>query len=315
MEKSALEVQISEAESIAKELEKELESKRLELAEVSAEHEELVKKKAEWDDIISRFSASEIEEARVLLDEYNSVREREKNLKASSKAQLISLVNEIQSYEENFGQAHSVFNQKTNNFVLFNIGFIGFPLQSSIQFQSQRELEESEEALSQERLRLAEVAQQVAALQNELDSIPTQTEMFQYQQRFIELYMQMGSKHRQAKQYVTLYNTLVDVRNYIKKDIELLSKIEDVLHLATKPSYRDSFISNLNDIFNAVTAVQKKVLDRSATLSAEKARLTSEYNEVKERRRKFNYLVTKLRSECERNAKLRMQLSERNQDS
>ncbi|RCN40027.1 hypothetical protein ANCCAN_14026 [Ancylostoma caninum] len=296
MEKSALEVQISEAESIAQELEKELESKRLELAEVSAEHEELVKKKAEWDDIISRFSASELEEARVLLDEYNSVREREKNLKASSKAQLISLVNEIQSYEENFGQA------------------------------SQRELEESEEALSQERLRLAEVAQQVAALQNELDSIPTQTEMFQYQQRFIELYMQMGSKHRQAKQYVTLYNTLVDVRNYIKKDIELLSKIEDVLHLrlspfnaaffrATKPSYRDSFISNLNDIFNAVTAVQKKVLDRSATLSAEKARLTSEYNEVKERRRKFNYLVTKLRSECERNAKLRMQLSERNQCS
>ncbi|KAL6733230.1 hypothetical protein Aduo_003894 [Ancylostoma duodenale] len=285
MEKSALDVQISEAESIAKELEKELESKRLELAEVSAEHEELVKKKAEWDDIITRFSPSEIEETRVLLDEYNSVREREKNLKASSKAQLISLVNEIHSYEDNFGQA------------------------------SQRELEESEEALSQERLRLAEVAQQVAALQNELDSIPTQTEMFQYQQRFIELYMQMGSKHRQAKQYVTLYNTLVDVRNYIKKDIELLSKIEDVLHLATKPSYRDSFISNLNDIFNAVTAVQKKVLDRSATLSAEKARLTSEYNEVKERRRKFNHLVTKLRSECERNAKLRMELSERNQGS
>ncbi|EPB79121.1 hypothetical protein ANCCEY_01760 [Ancylostoma ceylanicum] len=247
MEKSALEVQINEAESVAKELEKELESKRLELAEVSAEHEELIKKKAEWDDVISRFGPSEIEEARMILDEYNNVREREKNLKASSKAQLISLVNEIQSYEENFGQA------------------------------SQRELEESEEALSQERLRLAEVAQQVAALQNELDSIPTQTEMFQYQQRFIELYMQMGSKHRQAKQYVTLYNTLVDVRNYIKKDIELLSKIEDVLSLATKPSYRDSFISNLNDIFNAVTAVQKK--------------------------------------ECERNAKLRMELSERNQSS
>ncbi|ETN73910.1 hypothetical protein NECAME_13330 [Necator americanus] len=264
MENVALDVQINEAECVEREVAKELEAKKLELAGTVAEHEDLVKKKEVWDSIVSRFSASEIEEARELLQEYNAVRDREKNLKASSKAQLMLLVNEIQSYQEKNGNAN------------------------------QREVEESEEALSAERLRLAEVAQRVAALQNELDNIPSQTEMSQYQQRFIELYIQMGSKHRQARQYVTLYNTLVDVRNYIKKDIELLSKIEDVLPLATQASYQDSFINNLNDIFNAVSAVQKKVLDRTTMLTTNKTQLTSEYNELKEKTRKFNYLVAKV---------------------
>ncbi|KAK6732567.1 hypothetical protein RB195_016749 [Necator americanus] len=280
MENVALEVQINEAECVEREVAKELESKKLELAGTVAEHEDLVKKKEVWDSIVSRFSASEIEEARELLQEYNAVRDREKNLKASSKAQLMLLVNEIQSYQEKNGNAN------------------------------QREVEESEEALSAERLRLAEVAQRVASLQNELDNIPSQTEMSQYQQRFIELYIQMGSKHRQARQYVTLYNTLVDVRNYIKKDIELLSKIEDVLPLATQASYQDSFINNLNDIFNAVSAVQKKVLDRTTMLTTNKTQLTSEYNELKEKTRKFNYLVAKVISDCERNERLRKQLSE-----
>ncbi|KAK6732566.1 hypothetical protein RB195_016749 [Necator americanus] len=274
MENVALEVQINEAECVEREVAKELESKKLELAGTVAEHEDLVKKKEVWDSIVSRFSASEIEEARELLQEYNAVRDREKNLKASSKAQLMLLVNEIQSYQEKNGNAN------------------------------QREVEESEEALSAERLRLAEVAQRVASLQNELDNIPSQTEMSQYQQRFIELYIQMGSKHRQARQYVTLYNTLVDVRNYIKKDIELLSKIEDVLPLATQASYQDSFINNLNDIFNAVSAVQKKVLDRTTMLTTNKTQLTSEYNELKEKTRKFNYLVAKVISDCERNERL-----------
>ncbi|CAJ0608288.1 unnamed protein product [Cylicocyclus nassatus] len=276
-----VEVQIKEAECIGSELEKELEAKRQELAELSAEHDELTKKEEDYNALLARFDPSEIEEAKALLEEYSNVREREKNLKSSSKAQLAKLVEEIQAIEDMGGQA------------------------------SQHELQESEETLAQERLRLAEVVQRVAALQSELDNVPSQTEMFQYQQRFIELYMQMGSKHRQARQYVTLYNTLVDVRNFIKKDIELLSKIEDVLPMATQAAYRDSFISNLNDILHVITAAQKKVVDRTTSLSSEKARLTSEYNELKERSRKFNYLVTKLRAECEKNERLQRELSKR----
>uniref|UniRef100_A0A0K0CZ43 Coiled-coil domain-containing protein 93 n=1 Tax=Angiostrongylus cantonensis TaxID=6313 RepID=A0A0K0CZ43_ANGCA len=174
--------------------------------------------------------------------------------------------------------------------------------------------------LSAERLRLAESAQRVAALRYEIDSVPTQQELAQYQQRFIELFNQnkdkmnqcnaglflramyfetkvitVESKHRNARQYVTLYNTLLDVRNYIKKDIELLSKIEDVLPLATKSSFRDSFIDNLNNIFHSVEAVQKKVTDRTAVLSDEKNRLVKEYNQLKEKSRQFNSIVDQLR--------------------
>ncbi|KHJ81554.1 hypothetical protein OESDEN_18759, partial [Oesophagostomum dentatum] len=93
-------LEVLQAECIANELEKELETRRGELAELTAENEELSKKQAEIDAVLSQYTQSEIEEARALLDEYNTVKEREKNLKASSKAQLTSLINEIQSLEE-----------------------------------------------------------------------------------------------------------------------------------------------------------------------------------------------------------------------
>jgi hypothetical protein len=39
----------------------------------------------------------------------------------------------------------------------------------------------------------------------------------QYQKRFLELYNEVAAKHRQTKQFYTLYNTLEDKRRYLEK--------------------------------------------------------------------------------------------------
>ncbi|KJH51417.1 hypothetical protein DICVIV_02431 [Dictyocaulus viviparus] len=257
-------VQEDKVRKVLHDLDEALAIKKKQLDEATADYDAQLKKQFEVEEVLSRFSTKEIEEARTLLNEYETVKENERYFKLSSEAQLSSLIDEIQSYQ-------------------------------NITVQSDTpDSEEAVKELSSERLKLAEASKHFAALMYEFDSVPSQSELSQYQQRFIELFNQIESKHRHARQYITLYNTLVDVRNYIKKDIELLSKIEDILPLATKASFRDSFIDNLNNIFQAVESVHNKATERTTALTAEKNRLLIEYNQLKERSRRFDTVVDQL---------------------
>ncbi|KAJ1348102.1 hypothetical protein KIN20_003333 [Parelaphostrongylus tenuis] len=137
-----------------------------------------------FDYILVNCLSQEIEEARGLLNEneYENLRENERNFKSSLKTQLMSLYNEIQSFEEASVNSN-----------------IGDPKQI-------------EEELSAERLRLAESTQRLASLMFETDSIPSQQELAQYQQRFINYSTKVT--HRKAvltdekNRYVTQYNQL-----------------------------------------------------------------------------------------------------------
>ncbi|KAK6037877.1 hypothetical protein COOONC_24618, partial [Cooperia oncophora] len=111
----------------------------------------------------------------------------------------------------------------------------------------------------------------------------------QYHKRLIELYNEMASRTRQTKQYITLNNTLVDVNNFLQKEFEMLTKIEEILPQAKQEAYRDSFIDALNTMNQAVEGVYKKLIQ----------------NEMNEERREFNRLVELMKVECERNQKLR----------
>lgn len=264
-EEAALDAQLERAKRYLNELDKEVEAKKNELAEVNEEYETLVERKRQEDEVFKRFTPEEIEQARTLLENYNSARKAEREFKEAARAELARLEEQIEQCK------------------------------ATPQEISEQELKEVEEQLAAEQLRLAEITQIDAALSYKLDSIPSQTEMAQYQQRFIELSNQMGSKQRQTRQSMNLYNTLIDVRDYIKKDIELLSKIEEVLPLATKESYRDSFIDNLNTILRSVENSQKKVNDRTVNLTEEKNRLTAKYNRLKDNRRQFNQMVEQLK--------------------
>lgn len=84
------------------------------------------------------------------------------------------------------------------------------------------------EKLKALRLQLAKKNRSIATLQRQLDEVPSRAELAQYQRRFLELYNQIAAKHKETKQYYTLYNSLEDSRVYIKKELSILNSISDM---------------------------------------------------------------------------------------
>lgn len=87
------------------------------------------------------------------------------------------------------------------------------------------------EALVAVRLRLARATRTTAALQRQLDDVPGRAELAQYQRRFLELYSQVAAKHKETKQFYTLYNTLSDTKLYMEKELTLLDSILENYHV------------------------------------------------------------------------------------
>lgn len=67
----------------------------------------------------------------------------------------------------------------------------------------------------------------VTSLQRQIDNIPDNIELAQYQKRFIELYNQISVKHKETKQFYALYNTLNETHIYIDKELTLLNSVYD----------------------------------------------------------------------------------------
>lgn len=86
-------------------------------------------------------------------------------------------------------------------------------------------LDKEKERLQSLRLQLARKNRSIVSIERQLDNIPDRTELAQYQRRFIELYVQVSAKHRETKQYYTLYNTLDDTKQYLMKELSLLNSI------------------------------------------------------------------------------------------
>lgn len=87
--------------------------------------------------------------------------------------------------------------------------------------------EKENETLRLCRLQLAKKNRAVISLQRQLDNIPDNTELAQYQKRFLELYNNMSLKHKETKQFYALYNTLNDTHLYLEKELTLLNSIYD----------------------------------------------------------------------------------------
>lgn len=41
----------------------------------------------------------------------------------------------------------------------------------------------------------------------------------------------VATKHRETKQFYTLHNTLIDMKTFMKKEVDMLNSIEDVQEL------------------------------------------------------------------------------------
>ncbi|EDS33899.1 fidipidine [Culex quinquefasciatus] len=177
--------------------------------------------------------------------------------------------------------------------------------------EHQRVLEVEQERLKALRLQLAKKNRAYVAINRQLDNIPDRTELAQYQRRFLELYNQVSAKHRETKQFYTLYNTLDDTKLYLEKEMSLLNSIyENYGNAMQTYNSREQFVQQFEQIVEGVrvnkTKVQKKCDDERAKRDALNAQLLA----LVEQQRKYAATVKQLTAECQRNEVLLAKLQQ-----
>ncbi|XP_049819343.1 coiled-coil domain-containing protein 93 isoform X2 [Aethina tumida] len=165
----------------------------------------------------------------------------------------------------------------------------------------EKELEEEHAKVKNARLLLAKKNRSVAALERQMDEVPNRAELAQYQRRFLELYNQVAAKHKETKQYYTLYNSLEDTRLYMQKELSLLNSISENYPEAMRSSAgKEEFIEQMR---NAVEGVRHSRLRAERNVAEERAkreRLGTSLHVLVETGRKYVAALRRLGVECRR---------------
>ncbi|KOC71140.1 Coiled-coil domain-containing protein 93 [Habropoda laboriosa] len=172
-----------------------------------------------------------------------------------------------------------------------------------------KEYEQQKEAVTKARLQLAKKNRAIASLTRQLDDVPGRSELTQYQRRFMELYNQVSGKHKETKQYYTLYNTLDDTKLYLSKELSLLNSIQDNYNEAmASTSGKEQFLKQFEAIVSGVKRNKAKVERRCADEKNRRDALSLELVTLIEQQRKYVAAVRQLTIECRKNEALLAQL-------
>ncbi|KAG7204854.1 hypothetical protein KM043_005254 [Ampulex compressa] len=172
-----------------------------------------------------------------------------------------------------------------------------------------KEYEDQKEAVTRARLQLAKKNRAIASLTRQLDDVPGRSELTQYQRRFMELYNQVSAKHKETKQYYTLYNTLDDTKLYLTKELSLLNSIQDNYNEAmASASGKEQFLKQFEAIVAGIKRNKAKVEKRCADEKNRRDALCRQLATLIEQLRKYVAAVRQLTIECRKNEALLAQL-------
>ncbi|XP_019416509.1 PREDICTED: coiled-coil domain-containing protein 93 isoform X2 [Lupinus angustifolius] len=81
------------------------------------------------------------------------------------------------------------------------------------------------ERLDLTKKQLASKLRDIVALRRQIDDLPCQSEIIQYEHRLSELYAQIQGKHQQTHKYYATYNALLEIKELMLKEASLLNSI------------------------------------------------------------------------------------------
>jgi DNA repair exonuclease SbcCD ATPase subunit len=175
----------------------------------------------------------------------------------------------------------------------------------------EEQYESHREKLRKIRLLVAKKNREIATLQRKIDEVPTRAELSQYQQRFVELYNQVTSKHKETKQFYTLYNTLEDTRVYLTKEVTLLNSINDTFEQAMgSANTKDQFLKQFEQIVDGVKQNRTKVEKRKQEEKMKRDQLNDSYLALIEKQRQYFKTVKDFQEECRKNEILQSKLQQ-----
>ncbi|XP_055841455.1 coiled-coil domain-containing protein 93 isoform X2 [Episyrphus balteatus] len=257
------------------ELNQELEKQKLKLQEQEKLEKDLIVEIKEFEKIEAKGDKSVLEKIKGLVELNEQLKKEEAEYKDQCREELERLQKEIQEMEQR--------NAETN------------PADEKDFIAKQ------EEHLQLLRLQLAKKNRGIVAIQRQLDNVPDRTELAQYQRRFLELYNQVSAKHRETKQFYTLYNTLDDTKLYLEKELSLLNSIYENYHEGmTTPQSREQFLKQFEAIVDGVKQTHNKVRQKCDDEKVKRDALNSQLMHLVEQQRKYAAAVKQLTRECQR---------------
>nr|KAG5698060.1 hypothetical protein BaRGS_016708 [Batillaria attramentaria] len=143
---------------------------------------------------------------------------------------------------------------------------------------------------------------EIAGLQRKIDEVPSRAELSQYQRRFVELYHQVSSTHRETKQFYTLYNTLDDTKLYLNKEVNLLNSIHDNFKQAmSSPANKEQFLKQFEQIVEGIKQNREKVEKKRQEEKMRRDQLSDQYLDLIEKQRLYFKTVKDFKEECRKN--------------
>lgn len=115
----------------------------------------------------------------------------------------------------------------------------------------------------------------------------------------------VATKHKETKQYYTLFNSLEDTRLYLQKELTLLNSIsENYPEALMSHSSKEEFLKQLENILEGVKLSKRKVDARLASEKQRRDELSQTLQSFIEQQRKYVAAVRQLGIECRRHESL-----------
>lgn len=116
-----------------------------------------------------------------------------------------------------------------------------------------------------------------------------------------DIFAAVSAKHRETKQFYTLYNTLDDTKCYTEKELKLLNSIYETYPDGMKnPHSREEFLKQLEDIVDGVKQTQSKVRMKCNDEKAKRDILNTKLMGLVDLQRKYAAAIKQLTKECQR---------------
>ena len=131
----------------------------------------------------------------------------------------------------------------------------------------------------------------MAILQRKLESKPSQTEMTQYQRRFVELYEQINIKVEESRRFYASYNSLIEVRNLLESEIATLDSFQQGFKQSKKKSEKESFAESVTGGIMQVAEKTKKAQEKQRQLQETLKELEKKYKSLEEVERSYYQMV------------------------
>ncbi|XP_062098312.1 uncharacterized protein LOC133804161 [Humulus lupulus] len=169
-----------------------------------------------------------------------------------------------------------------------------------------RLLSESAEELISARKELAALLRTILAVRRQLDSVPSQSELIQYERRFSELYAHIQGKHQQTQKYYDTYNTLLEIKELMLKETSLLNSLSSQFQVAISSTMgRMKLIDSMEGIVKGsrqkLEKLQLGLEEQQQVCDALKESYTAEITAE----RQWFFLLKIFQEECLKNERLR----------